>query len=96
MFSVSFRKGFCAGLLLAVLTAVYLFRLWQGEKQVRLHNEHFLHAIEQKAWAKAGAFIDEQYQDQCGQDRAVVLARLWEVLSYVRNLKIRSEDWRYG
>ncbi len=85
MFTASFRNWFSAGLLLAVLTAVYLSRLWQGEKQVRLHNEHFLHAIEQKAWAKAGAFIDEQYQDQWGQNRAVVRARLREVLPYMRN-----------
>jgi hypothetical protein len=75
-----------------VLTAACLFRLWQGEKQVRLHIEHFLHAIEQKAWAKAGAFMDEQYRDQWGQDRTLVLARLREVLPYMRNLQIRSEE----
>ncbi len=84
MSTVSFRNWFSAGLLLAVLTAACLFRLWQGEKQVRLHNEHFLHAIEQKAWAKAGAFMDEQYRDQWGQDRTLVLARLREVLPYMR------------
>jgi len=49
MSTVSFRNWCSAGLLLAVLTAACLFRLWQGEKQVRLHTEHFLHAIEQKA-----------------------------------------------
>ncbi len=92
MSTVSFRNWFSAGLLLAVLTAACLFRLWQGEKQVRLHNEHFLHAIEQKAWANAGAFMDEQYRDQWGQDRTLVLARLREVLPYMRNLQIRSKE----
>lgn len=92
MLYISFRNAFCAGLLLAALTGVYLSQLWPAEKQVRLHSEHFLHAIEQKDWTGVGAFVDADYKDQWGQDRPAVAARLGNALRYVQNLQIHHDE----
>src|SRR4051812_8751715 len=85
---VTFRNGFYAGLALAILIAAYLFWLWRPERQVRLHNEHLLAAVESKDWSNFAEFIDDSYQDQWGNDRALLLTRLREILSYARNLRI--------
>jgi hypothetical protein len=85
---VSFRNGFYAGAGLAVIVALYLFWLWQPERQVRLHNEHLLAAVEAKNWSKFAEFIDDSYQDEWGNDRPLILTRLREVLSYARHLRI--------
>jgi hypothetical protein len=85
---VSFRHGFLAGAVLACVIGGYLLWLWQPERQVRLHNQHMLDAVEAKDWVKLGQFIDESYQDQWGNDRPLLLARLREILRYARNLRI--------
>lgn len=88
---MSFRTGFYAGLLLAVVLGLYLFRLWQPQRQVELHSTHLLRSLEQKDWARLSASVDEGYADRWGHDRALLLARLREVLRYARNLRIESQ-----
>ena len=85
---VSFRNGFCAGIVLALIIGGWLFWLWQPEHQVRLHNEHLLAAVEAKDWSKLGELVDASYQDQWGNDRSLLLTRLREILSYARHLRI--------
>src|SRR3978361_2267099 len=89
---ISFRNGFYAGLLLSVAIGIYLFQLWQPERQVQLHSVHLMRAAEADQWQKVAGFIDETYQDQWGQDRATVLKRLEHVLRYTRNLHITAEE----
>ena len=98
---ISFRNGVYAGLLIALITGIYLIRLWQPERQVELHSTHLLAHIEGKKWKRAGEFIADDYQDQWGHDRAVVLERLREVLRALPNAQIaaagqivRAEDGR--
>jgi len=85
---VTFRNGFYAGLLLAIGVGLYLFQLWRPERQVRLHSIHLLETIEQNKWARLADFLDEAYQDQWGQDRALVITRLRSILPAVRNLRL--------
>ena len=85
---MSVRNGFYAGALLAFAIGIYLFQLWQPERQVRLHSEHLLRAIEQKSWPTIGEFIDPTYADRWGHDRDLLLARLRFVLPYARNLQL--------
>lgn len=85
---VSFRNGFYAGLLLAVIIGLWLFRLWQPERQITLHSLHLLEALEEKDWEEAAVFIDESYLDQWKQNREIVVARLRGVLHYARNLRL--------
>lgn len=92
MLRITFRKGFYAGLALALAIGIYLHFLWQPRRQVQLHTKHFLQAVEQKRWGNVAGFIAENYHDQWGQDRELTLARLKEVLHYLRNLRISQEE----
>ncbi|MGI8890216.1 MAG: hypothetical protein ACR2G0_05455 [Chthoniobacterales bacterium] len=85
---MSFRNGFYAGALLSALAALWLAQLWDGEKQVRLHSEHFLQQIEQRHWSKLGDFIATDYHDDWGHDQAEVLSRLRFVLRCFSSLTI--------
>lgn len=85
---MSLRNGFYAGLLLALGIGLYLFQLWQPERQVRLHALHLVHAVERNDWKKVEQFIDPHYRDRWGHDRELLLARLRLVLAYARNLHL--------
>src|SRR5436309_14664887 len=85
-----FREGFYGGLSVALLIALFLTWLWQPEHQVRRHSENLLHAIEKKDWMRFAAFIGNDYQDQWGNDRALVLERTREVFRYLRNVRVTA------
>lgn len=87
---ISFRNGVYAGLLIALIVGIYLIRLWQPERQVDLHSKHLLAHIEGRKWKRAGEFIANDYSDQWGHDRAVVLERLREVLRALPNARIEA------
>ena len=87
---ISFRNGVYAGLLIALIVGVYLIRLWQAERQIQLHSEHLLVQIEKKNWKRVGGFIANDYGDQWGQDRALVLERLREVFRALPNARIEK------
>ncbi len=88
----SFRNGFYAGLLVAIVAGIYLLQLWKPERQIELHSLHFLHAIERNDPEAIGDFIDPAYQDQWQHDRALLLARLRAVLGYTRNLHLEPHE----
>jgi len=86
----NFRHGFYAGLLVAAVLGIYLFQLWQPERQVTLHSANLIEALEENDWSDLADFIADNYEDRWGHDRAVVLLRLREVLSYAPNLQIEA------
>src|SRR5947208_5960656 len=89
---ISFREGFCGGLVIALCAGVYLIWLWQPERQVRRHTENFFHAIERRNWDAVVDFIGDDYQDQWGDDRARVLERMREGFRWVRGSQIIAPD----
>jgi hypothetical protein len=89
---MSFRVGFYAGLVLAVIWGIYLARLWQGQRQIELHNGHLLAAIEKQNWKAVGEFVGGDYKDQWGNDRALLLERLRDVFRALPNARIESND----
>jgi hypothetical protein len=89
---MSFRTGFYAGLVVAVIWGIYLARLWQGPRQIELHNVHLLAAIEKHDWKAVGEFVGGDYRDQWGDDRALLLERLREVFRALPNARIESRD----
>ena len=98
---VTFRNGFYAGIVVAVLWSIYLFQLWQPQRQIELHNVHLLEQIEKRNWKNVGEFVGETYQDRWGNDRRLLLERLTQVfraLSQTRiepsAIAIRHEDAR--
>lgn len=76
---MTFRNGFYAGLIVAALWGIYLYRLWQPERQIELHNSHLLAQIEKHNWKAVGAFIGENYQDRWNNNRSQLLERLPQV-----------------
>jgi hypothetical protein len=88
----SFRSGFYGGLIAAILLGLFLIWLWQPEHQVRHHTKNFLRAIEHKSWTAAADFIDSNYRDQWGDDRARVLERMREGFHYVRGVRINASN----
>ena len=89
---ISFREGFCGGLVIALCAGVYLIWLWQPERQVRRHTENFFRAIERKNWDAAANFVAADYQDQWGDNRVRVLERLREGFRYVRGPRIIASN----
>ena len=87
-----FGGGFYLGLTLALLAGLSALWLWRPERQIRYHSEHLLRAIEHKNWSRMADFIDANYQDQWGNDRARLLERTREVLRYLRALRIESSN----
>ena len=85
----TFRNGFYAGALLAVAAGVYLFQLWQPERQVALHSQHLLAALEERDVEAIAEFVDPAYQDQWKHDRRLLLSRLGAVLRYARDLDLQ-------
>jgi hypothetical protein len=89
---VNFRNGFYAGLIVAGVLGIYLFKLWRPERQVELHSAHLLAQIEKKNWKNAGEFIANDYQDRWGNDRALLLERLREVFRAIPNARIEATN----
>ena len=90
--AISFREGFCGGLVIALCAGLYLIWLWQPERQVRRHTENFFRAIERKNWDAAANFVAADYQDQWGDNRVRVLERLREGFRYVRGPRIIASN----
>jgi Na+/H+-dicarboxylate symporter len=57
MIRPAFRNGFYAGALVAVIAGIYLFQLWQPDRQVHLHSVHLATALEQKEWDDVSGFL---------------------------------------
>jgi hypothetical protein len=87
---VTFRNGFYAGLIVAAVWGLYLFRLWQPQRQIELHNVHLLEQIEKHNWKNVGEFIGETYQDRWGNGRARLLERLPQIFRALGNTRIES------
>jgi hypothetical protein len=92
MSRVTFRNGFYAGLGVTLVWAIYLFRLWQPQRQIELHNTHLLAQIEKHKWKDVGEFIGDAYQDQWGNDRQLLLQRLPQVVGALGNTQIEARD----
>src|SRR5262245_1193795 len=86
-------RGAIIGVSAVVLSiGLYLFWLWRAEHQVRLHTEHFFHAIDARNWVSVARFIGEDYHDQWDHDRARLLERMREGFRWVRGSTITAPE----
>ena len=86
-------RGAIIGLLaVALCVGAYLLWLWRPQHQVRLHTEHFFHAIDARNWDTVADFIGEDYRDQWDHDRARLLERMREGFRWVRGSTITASD----
>lgn len=77
---------------IALCLGLYLIWLWQPGRQVNCHTANLFHAIEHKDWEAAADFIDNDYHDQWGNDRARVLERLREGFRYLCGPRIIASN----
>lgn len=75
-----------------VAWVLYALWLWQPERQVHLHQKHFVDAAESRNWRRFGAFIDANYADRWGHDKPFVIRETSEVLRQFFVLTIQRED----
>lgn len=90
--SASFRNAFYAGLVLAIAAGLFVFQLWQPDRQLELHTRHLLRAIEANDFDSVAKFIDASYADQWGHNREAVLARLRNARQFTRNLQLDAHE----
>ncbi len=83
-----FRDGFYAGAGLALILGLYLVWLWRPDHQVKLHTRHLFDSMEDRNWSKFSSFLADDYHDQWGQNRTVILERTAEIFGYLRGVRI--------
>jgi hypothetical protein len=83
-----FRNGFYGGVAFTLLISLFLAWVWQPQRQVSRHTANLFLKIERKNWAGIADFLADDYTDQWGDDRALVLERMRESLAYVRTMRI--------
>jgi len=74
-----------------VTLVLYSARLWQPERQVRLHTAHLLKAVEGRQWKKVDSFVADNYSDRWKHDKTFVLRASNEVFSQFLFLTIHGE-----
>ena len=89
---LTFRDGFVAGACLAIIAAIYFAWFWQAQHQVRLHTIHLFRNIEVRNWSAVAADVSLDYRDDWNNDRALLIARLRELLSNRGQLQIMARD----
>ncbi|MDD5348778.1 MAG: hypothetical protein PHQ12_01075 [Chthoniobacteraceae bacterium] len=79
---LSFLLGEKVKILLAaaVLVGLGCAWLWRPERQVRLHQRHFLNAAENRDWPKIKAILDDGFRTPYGHDKPIALALMAEGL----------------
>ena len=89
---ITFRDGFFVGAGLAIVAGIYFAWLWQAEHQVRLHTAHLFRNIDMKNWDAVAADVSPDYRDDWNNDRALLTARLRELLSGRGQIEIIAHD----
>ena len=92
MVRIWFRDAFYGGLNLALVIGLFLVWLWRPEHQLQRHSENLLQAVAKKDWARFASFIGSDYQDQWGNDHALVQERTRELFRYVRTVQLTAVD----
>jgi hypothetical protein len=90
--TITLREAIIGVSAVAVSIGLFLFWLWRPEHQVRLHTQHFFHAIDGRNWEKVAEFIGEDYRDQWDQDRTRLLERMREGFRWLRGSTITAPD----
>jgi len=90
--TITLRGAIIGILAIAVCGGLYLLWLWRPEHQIRLHTEHFFHAIDGRKWETVAEFVGNDYRDQWDQDRTRLLERLREGFRWVRGSAITAPN----
>ena len=78
--------------LAAFAVAIFLTLLWQPTRQVRLHQRHFLKAVEKRKWETVRGFIGAEYRDRWGHDKENVIGQASQVFGQFLFCNIAAEE----
>ncbi len=87
-FGKSSRFAILSALLIIIMWCAWL---WRPEHQIRLHQLHFLRAFEERDWKDIAGFLDDEYADRWGHDKAFVLREGREVFRQFLWLTVAGE-----
>lgn len=79
-------------LVLAVIIAMWCVRLWQPERQIRLHQRHLLEAAENRNWKKLKLLLDDDFKTPNGIDKKLALGTLAEALRPFMSVHITGTE----
>ena len=71
---------------------LYLLLLWQPARQVRLHQAHFLGAMEKKDAKRLSEFIADKYSDRWGHDKEFVIRESREIFGHFIACRLQQEE----
>ncbi len=67
------------GGVLGLVSVIYCSVLWQPERQIRLHQLHWLESLEDRHWKSFASDISESYSDRWHHDKNFLLQNTEEV-----------------
>lgn len=83
-----------AALIGAVLAVLLLALHWRPSRQVRLHQDHLLGAVQDRKWKSVGEFFAEDYKDRWGQTKPDALSALPQAFGDFLACGVISENAR--
>jgi len=75
----------------AVFLVIYYGRLWQPRRQIELHQQNLLTAIEDRNWRRLNAQFAENYSDRFGYNRETAIADIREVMRHFFAASLRPQ-----
>lgn len=88
---MSIRNLGLVGASVLVALALFLFWHWRPERQVRLHQQNFLSALEDRDWGDVAKLIADNYSDRWGHDKGFVLRESREVFRQFIAVQVLGE-----
>ncbi len=76
----------------ALVLALWCLWLWQPERQLRLHQRHFLKACERRDWPAVARFVAADYGDPWGHDKEILVSRLQEAFGQFLFVSVVGES----
>lgn len=66
-----------------VLLALWCGHLWSGERQVRVHQQRLLNALQHKRWGTLEGLLSPKYSDRWGHDKQFVVGACRQVFGWM-------------
>jgi hypothetical protein len=86
------KKIAATAILLGVAWFLWLLWHWQPERQVHLHQQNLLRAVEKRNWKKVSRMIDDRFTTTWGIDKPTALREGAEVFRHFFSLQIIWHD----
>ncbi|RYD84475.1 MAG: hypothetical protein EOP84_05370 [Verrucomicrobiaceae bacterium] len=89
---MSHRSYGLIGAITLVCLGIFLMWRWQPARQVRLHQQELLSAVEDRDWEDVGALMADDYSDRWRHDKDFVLREAREVFRQFIFVELKGEE----